>query len=264
MLPWLIICFAVAMIGVAKSGFGGGLGLMVVPITALALGAVPGYKSEDALGLLLPLLIVGDFIAIAQYYKLPNWSLVRRLLPGAFVGIVLGTLLIWLFKQQKEIAAALIQIEIGLESLFLVALTWWRQYRGAQHKLLPEPARAIATSIFAGVSTTLAHAAGPIIAMYLLPLNLGRQVMVATSATFFAIANITKLPTYWQAGLFDKVSPTFSLLFFPLVLGGAIFGRWLCRRMSDRVFSQIILATVFILGWYLLAIGTIALIRHTL
>jgi uncharacterized membrane protein YfcA len=262
MLPWLIVAFAVAFIGVAKSGFGGGIGLLVVPVTAIALSMIPGYKGDDALGLLLPLLIVGDCIAVAQYYKLPNWALVRRLLPGALAGILLGTLIIWLLRQQKDVAAALINIEIGVESLILVALTWYRQRKGAQQKLLPEPWRAIATSTFAGVSSTLAHAAGPIIAMYLLPLNLGRQTMVATSAMFFFVANLTKLPTYWQAGLFEKISPTFSLMFFPMVLAGAIFGKWLTKRMSDRAFSQIVLATVFVLGIYLLTKGTTDLIRH--
>jgi uncharacterized protein len=262
MLPWLIVCFAVAFIGIAKSGFGGGVGLLVVPVTAIALSFIPGYKGDDALGFLLPLLVAGDVIAIAQYYKHPEWKLVRRLLPGALLGIVAGAGLIWLLRQQHQLAAALINIEIGCESLLLVGLTWHRQMKGVQQKLMPEPWRAWLTSSFAGVSTTLAHAAGPVIAMYLLPLNLGRQRMVATSATFFFVANLTKLPMYWQAGLFEKMTPAFSLLFLPLVACGAIFGWWLCKRMSDKTFTQIVLVTVFVLGVYLLTKGTIDLMRQ--
>ncbi|HEX8342644.1 MAG TPA: TSUP family transporter, partial [Tepidisphaeraceae bacterium] len=133
-LPWLIIALAVSMIGIAKSGFGGGLGLIVVPITALALSSIPGYHAEDALGLLLPLLIVGDVIAVWQYRRFPNWGLIARLAPGTIAGIALGTGLIWLLKNQQDVAAALINMEIGFESVLLVSLVWWRKWRGVQQK----------------------------------------------------------------------------------------------------------------------------------
>ncbi|HEX8325641.1 MAG TPA: sulfite exporter TauE/SafE family protein, partial [Tepidisphaeraceae bacterium] len=180
--PWIVICLAVALIGIAKSGFGGGLGLIVVPIVTLALpmaGQYEGqYRGDDALGLLLPLLIVGDIIAVWQYRREVSWPLVGRLMPGAIVGILIGTWLIWLLKNDAKLAASLINLEIGFESMLLVGLSWYRQWHGRQQKLLPEPWRAIGTGTFAGASSTLAHAAGPIIAMYLLPLELGRLRMV--------------------------------------------------------------------------------------
>ncbi|MGC4032321.1 MAG: sulfite exporter TauE/SafE family protein [Tepidisphaeraceae bacterium] len=258
--PWVIITLAVSMIGIAKSGFGGGLGLIVVPITTLALPYAGNYAGDDALGLLLPLLIVGDIIAVWQYRREVSWPTIRRLLPGAFLGVLLGTGLIWLLKQHASIAAALINLEIGFESILLVAMSWYRQWHGKQQRLVPEPWRALGTGTFAGTSSTLAHAAGPIIAMYLLPLNLGRLQMVATSATFFFIANSAKLPTYWFAGNFEKISVPFALCFFPAVLAGAIFGRWLTKKMSDRVFIQIVYATVFILGVYLFGKGLAGII----
>lgn len=251
MIPWLVISFAVALIGVAKSGFGGGLGLIVVPITTLALPFTGLYRGEDALGLLLPLLIVGDITAVSQYWRHVKWPVLRRLIPGAIVGILLGTALIWVLKSHASIAASLINMEIGFESILLVAMSWYRQSRGRQQRLVREPLRAIGAGTFAGTSTTLAHAAGPIIAMYLLPLDLGRMGMVATSAMFFFLANCTKLFPYWQAGLFAKINPAFSLLFCPLVLGGAVFGKWLCKKMSDRLFIQIVYLTVFFLGGFL-------------
>ncbi len=266
-LPWLVIGSAITLIGIAKSGFGGGLGLIVVPMTTLALPLIvksdgTRYSGDDALGLLLPLLMVGDVIAVSQYYKLANWKLIGRMMPPAVLGILLGTWLIHILKTRHQIAADLINIEIGFESLLLVGMTWYRQWKGAQQKLMPEPWRTVTTCTFAGASSTLAHAAGPIIAMYLLPLNLGRQAWVATSATFFFFANIAKVPTYWQAGMFEKISPSWSLMFFPLVLAGAIFGKWLCKKMSDKLFAQAVYVTVFGLGGYLLISGTTSLLRH--
>lgn len=261
MTPWIVIGLAIALIGIAKSGFGGGLGLIVVPIVTLALPmADPAYRGDDALGMLLPLLIVGDIIAVWQYRREVSWNVVRRLMPGAIVGILLGTLLIWLLKSHAAIAASLINLEIGIESMLLVGMSWYRQWHGRPQKLLPEPWRALGTGTFAGASSTLAHAAGPIIAMYLLPLELGRLRMVATSAMFFFCANTAKLPTYWVAGNFDQISIPFALMFFPLVLAGALFGRWLTKKMSDKAFVQVIYATVFVLGAYLFYKGLTGLL----
>src|SRR5208282_945014 len=70
MVWWCIVFCAIAFIGVTKSGFGSGVGLMIVPMTAIAMGHIPGWGSEAALGLLLPLLIAGDLIAVWQYFRL--------------------------------------------------------------------------------------------------------------------------------------------------------------------------------------------------
>lgn len=250
------------LIGVAKSGFGGGLGLIVVPITTIALPFTHRYGADDALGLLLPLLLVGDVLAVSQYRRDISWTVLRKLLPGGLLGIGLGTLLIYVLKQHASIAAALIDMEIGFESVLLVSISWYRQVRGRPPKLMAEPWRGFGTGTFAGTSTTLAHAAGPVIAMYLVPLNLGRARMVATGATFFLLANTAKLPTYWQAGMFSKISPAFSLMFCPLVVVGAIFGRWLCKRMSDKVFIQVVYATVFCLGIFLFVKSGVELVRR--
>ena len=61
MLPWIIISFAVFLIGVTKSGLGAGLGLIVVPIVAISLDHT-SRGSAAALGMLLPLLISGDLV----------------------------------------------------------------------------------------------------------------------------------------------------------------------------------------------------------
>lgn len=127
---------------------------------------------------------------------------------------------------------------------------------------MPEPWRSWATGAFAGVSSTLAHAAGPIIAMYLLPMKLERQLFVGTCALYFFLLNTAKLPAYYASGMFADAELPFTIQFAPLVIGGAIFGWWVLRRMSDKIFSRIVYAVTFVLGWYLLADGIVQLIRH--
>lgn len=262
--PWLIICIAITLIGITKSGFGSGLGLIVVPICSLAMQALPGYGAKAALPLLLPLLIVGDVFAFVQNRKFANYSLIWKMIPGTIVGIALGTTLIWIFNNQKPVLAAhLINLEIGVESIVLVSLHWWRQWRGLQSKLMPEPSRTLLTTAFAGTSSTLAHAAGPVISMYLLPLRLPRQTQVATSSMYFFFTNCAKLPTFFMTGLFAQVQPAFALRFAPLVIAGAMIGWWINRKLSDHLFSRVVYIAVFLLGFYISADAILGLLRGT-
>ena len=49
-------------IGLSKAGFGGGLGLLVTPICVVAFG-------PKAIGILLPLLCMGDLFSMWAYWK---------------------------------------------------------------------------------------------------------------------------------------------------------------------------------------------------
>jgi len=286
---WFYVALAaIAFIGVTKSGFGSGVGLIIVPMMALAMGngAFPGRGEQAALGLLLPLLVVGDLISIWQHrgYFLrkagapsaehgteasgtPQSSyttgwVMRRLIPGTLLGVLLGSLLLWWFHSQQQIVASLMRIEIGCESVLLVGLHWWRMYRGIQVRLVPEPVRGLVTGAFAGASSTLAHAAGPIIVMYLLPLKLERKLFVATCALYFFVLNSLKMPFYYQVGLFEKAEFGFTVMFIPVVLAGAIFGFWVNKRMSDKLFINIVYVCTFVLGWYIMADGVMTLVRQ--
>lgn len=258
---WPVVFLAIFLIGVTKSGFGSGVGLMIVPMTALAMQRIPGYTSAAALSLLLPLLILGDLIAVYQYRRLFSLSIVKHLFPGTAIGVILGGLLLWWIHLQPDlrILGALIRVEIGLESILLVSLHWWRLSRGIQSHLMPEPYRSHLIGAFAAVSSTLAHAAGPIIAMYLLPLKLDRQLFVGTSAIYFFLLNTAKLPAYHASGMFSQVSPAFALKFLPLVIAGALFGIWINRRLSDKLFTRVVYIVTFALGWYCLFDGLRAL-----
>ena len=100
---WALVGLAIFLIGVTKSGFGSGAGLMIVPITAIAMRHLPD-GAEAALPLLLPLLIVGDIIAIWQYRRHFSPMIIARLMPGTVVGVVIGTLLLRWFASQKNLA----------------------------------------------------------------------------------------------------------------------------------------------------------------
>ena len=266
MLPWLVICLAIFLIGLTKSGLGAGMGLIVVPMTAIALSYTP-MGATAALGLLLPLLILGDLIAVAQYRKIFDFSKVRLLLLPTAIGIGVGSLLLFGIhklgagKEGEDLVAKLMRLEIGLESIFLVSLHWWRTYKGMQQKLLPEPTRSWITGSFIGVSTTLAHAAGPIMAAYMLPLKLDRRVFVGTTAVFFFLANSSKLPFYFLIGQFDSVNWSQAAMLAPLVFLGAGCGFLLIKKLTDQSFFRFVYFAVFAMGFYLVIDSVVSLTK---
>jgi uncharacterized protein len=262
---WVFVGLGIFLIGLTKSGFGAGVGLLNVPLIAIAMDYT-GRGSAAGLGLMLPLLMAGDLIAVWQYRKLFSMNIVKHLLPGTFVGVVIGGLLLWYFYHRPpNIAVGLIKTEIGLECILLVGLHWWRQMRGVQTRLMPEPWRSHITGWFAAVSSTLAHAAGPIVTMYLLPLKIDRQLFVGTCAIYFFILNSAKLPAYYFSGMFANASPIFSLQFLPILIAGALFGFWINRKINDVVFGRIVYTVTFLLGWYMLYDGiTTAFSLHSI
>ncbi len=138
MIWWGVVCFAVFGIGVTKSGFGSGVGLMLVPMMALAMSHIPGRGSDAALGLMLPLLVTGDLLAVWQYRRLFSLNIVKKLLPGTAVGVFLGGAMLYYLRHagSAQIAESAVQIEIGVESILLVGLHWYRLWRGKVCDLL--------------------------------------------------------------------------------------------------------------------------------
>ena len=254
-LAWAVVLLAIFLIGLTKSGFGSGVGLMIVPMTVMGLSHTR-FGGEAALGLMLPLLIAGDLLAVWQYRHLFSLQILKRLFPGTLVGVAVGALLLWWFHNQPPARlTALIRLEVGVEAVVLVSLHWWRLWRGADLHVTPSPTRNALTGLFAGASSTLAHAAGPIIALYLLPQKLDRQLFVGTCAIYFGALNVTKLPAYAFSGQFDRNVLMLALYTLPLVVVGALAGAWLNRRIDDQLFSRIIYGVTFLLGIYLVVDG---------
>ena len=175
-------------------------------------------------------------------------GLVSRLLPGSVLGVILGGVLLEVIHSRADLVNALIRIEIGCESILLVSIHWWRLYRGTQTRLMPEPGSAL-TGSFAATSSTIAHAAVPIIAMYLLPMSL---IASSTSARPRFISSC-------RIGKASRLLCQRSIRAGEAVLHAAVSsaGDWAIlgkynKRISDALFTKIVYIVTFLLGWYIL------------
>lgn len=238
--PALVAAVGVAavLIGLSKGGLGGGLGPLITVLVAVV---VPPSR---AIGVLLPLLMVGDVAAIWVHRRDWDRDAVVRMLPAAAVGVVVASI----FLSQASDRG--IELFLALFSLAFVA------YRLAEPhlrraRLAPGTGLAVAAGATSGITSTVAHAGGPPVAIYLLAAEVPPVAFVATSAVFFFVVNWLKVPGYVAAGLIDggmlRVLP-FAVLIWP----GVVLGRWLVRRVPSGVFERIILVLLVLGAIYLL------------
>jgi uncharacterized membrane protein YfcA len=179
--------------GVAKAGFGGGIGIVATPLLALAMPV------SDAAALMLPLLIACDIFAVRHYYNSFDGKSVKRLLPGALLGIGAGASFFGYFSQHERI----LQVGLGVLALLFVLFQLSRAFvLGAAEKRHPGVLEGVLMGTISGFTSTIAHAGAPPVVVYLLPQQLPRNLFVGTTVVFFATINLIKVPPYWGLGLF--------------------------------------------------------------
>ena len=229
---WLVAALAALTVGFAKSGFGG-VGMLTVVLMA---SIMPGHEKEST-GVVLPLLICGDLFAVSAFRRHVRWQLFARLLPPAFCGVLIGYF--WL----RHLSNAGFKPVIGWLVMILLALQLLRQFRPAWFQGLPQ-SRAFAWSmgVAAGITTMLANAAGPIMTLFLLALELPKLEFVGTAAWFFLVVNLTKVPFSASLGFIGMHSLAFNLVLAPLVGAGVFVGRLLLHRMDQKLFEWILVA----------------------
>jgi uncharacterized membrane protein YfcA len=249
----LLAALCVLLFGIDKSGFGGGIGTLAVPLMTLSVSA------PVAAGLMLPLMCACDLAALWSYRRREyNKADLRILLPGALLGIGLGSLLIGHLIAHRDLASQaladrFLKMAIGAISILFVC---WQVGRGWLLTHLP-PKRPGHWSgslygLFAGFASTLAHAGGPPAVMYLLPQKLDRREFVGTTVWFFATLNFIKLIPYAKLGMLDLSNLKTSLLLMPMVPLGIWLGHLCNRRLSQAWFMRVILVILFLTGLQLL------------
>ncbi|HJW12298.1 MAG TPA: sulfite exporter TauE/SafE family protein [Albitalea sp.] len=219
---YVIAVPAVLLMGLSKSGFLSGFGSLVVPLLALAV-PVP-----QAAAIMLPLLFVMDGVGLQQLWRERDRALLRLLLPAGLLGTVVGTVLFGLLST-KTVAA----VVGGLTLLFLAQRLVFPPHADA-----PPPPKPLgfALGIASGFTSFVAHAGGPPISAYVLPLRLPPVTFTATMAVFFATVNLSKWIPYAWLGLIDLRNMSTSLLLLPLAPLGVWLGVWLTRRIRPTWF----------------------------
>lgn len=240
---FLSAAIAAALVGVSKSGFGGIGVVAAVPITTLAM------PPETALGLLLPVLLFGDLIAVSSHRAAFDRAAVLGAVPGAALGVVAGGLLLAL------IDGAPITALVGLIAILFALHSMRGNVVPDGASRLGEPRLAPLAGLASGITSTLAHAGGPPIHIHLLARGYSPLVFVATSSVFMATVNLMKIVPYALLGNFDASTIAFSVTLAPFAAAGSWGGVRLARRIERRTFARVVNGLMLLVGTKLLYDG---------
>lgn len=239
---WLVAIPAVLLYGISKGGFAGGFGIVTVPLMALAISPI------QAAAILLPILLVMDVGAVLAYRRTWDRGLMRVLLPAALAGIAIGTFTF------RLLTADAIKLLLGAMAIgFVVYRTLRRSASAAPTR--PSVAKGALWGSLSGFTSFIAHAGGPPLSVYLLPLRMPPTLLVGTVAVLFAVINWAKVLPYWWLGLFSAQNFATAAALAPVGLAGVGLGVWLHTRVNEALFYRLVYSFLALTGLKLLYDG---------
>lgn len=244
--PWfyLLAVPVVFLVGMSKGGFGGGFGMLAVPLLSLMI------DPRLAAAILLPILCVMDIFSWKNFRGIWDKINLKILLPGALLGTIAGAMT---FEMAN---ADMIRIGIGLLSIFFVVhYLWGKHYLEKMHRRPPNKIAGSFWGAIAGYVSYIAHAGGPPIAIYLLPQQMSKSLLAGTTIVFFALVNLLKVIPYVALGQLDSGAFYTALALMPLAPLGVAFGFYLHKKVSDKFFYWISYGFLLLAGIKLLIEG---------
>lgn len=226
---------AVVMLGLAKGGFSG-MGALSLPILALVIDPV------RAAAILLPILIVQDVVGVWAFRRTIDWPVLGWMLPGAAAGIALG------YGFAAMVSTSAVLAVVGAISIAFGLWRLWVERRG-----MPAASRSpgwVGTffGVASGFTSQIAHAGQPPFQLWVLPRALPRDILVGTTALFFAVVNWIKVPAYLALGQFTHANLMTAAALLPVAILSTLAGVWLVRRVAAARFYTAIYVLMIAVG----------------
>lgn len=235
---WVSAVVAVIITGISKGGFGG-LALFAVPLMALTISPI------QAASIMLPILILMDWVSGWSYRKHFNKGLVLRMLPAAILGIGIGWALAGFVTDNA------VRIIVGVIAIAFPLYNWFGPKSGLaaikDSKLAGHLAGALA-----GFTSFIAHAGGPPFQAYAIPQGLPHRIYAGSAVMFFLVVNAVKLVPYAALGQLDASNLMTSAVLLPIAPIGVLLGVWLTKRIDGVLFYRIMYGLIFLTGLKLL------------
>ena len=260
---WILLMVVAALCGIAKTALPGAATIAVALCTAV-------LPAKESTGAILLMLMTGDLLAVWSYRHDADFRMLRRLVPAVLAGVGAGALFLHLASDSST------RRLIGIVLLLLVAITLLQRRAAGRSRVparspvppmappasgasgAPEALEASAAPAtggraarlvygsLAGFTTMVANAGGPVTSMYFLACRYPVKAFLGTTAWFFFLVNLVKLPFSVSAGLVNATTLSLTGIAAPAVIASALAGRRLAERMDQRVFEPIIIALTIV------------------
>ena len=216
------------MLGMAKSGI---KGLAVLIVTGLALV----YGAKESTGILMPLLICGDILAVVYYKSHVKWVYLIKLLPWMVLGVLVGVVL------GKDLPEDI--FKSGMAIIILVSVIMMYYWERNKNRKVPNHwSFSALMGIMAGFTTMVGNLAGAFSNIYFLAIRLPKNEFIGTSAWLFFIINLFKVPFHvWSWGTINLTSVQISLSLIPGVVTGFGLGIFMVKKINNDKYRQLIL-----------------------
>jgi len=230
--PGMFILFLVSAltIGMSKAGLSG-LGLAMVPMMALIFGA------RESTGVILPMLITADIMAVAYYRSHAVWKHIIRVIPWGAAGIIIALITGNLINDNQF---RIILLTIVWIMLILMLVNDLRQKKGTE---IPENHLfASVMGLVGGFSTMIGNAAGPVFTLYFLAMHLPKKEFIGTSAWLFLILNVGKLPL--QALVWKNITMNtlrLDLIAVPVIVSGIFLGIFIVKLLPEKIYRYFVI-----------------------
>jgi len=224
---------AIIIFGIAKSGLGGSIALISIPLMTVVM------PLGQALAIILPILILSDFIAAYRFKKYFDLSTLKLIVPFSAVGIFIGSMTFSYFSEE------LLKFIIGLMGFLFSA----HYFLFKKNKLIPAKKSFLkggVCSTIAGFTSFCVHAGGTPTSIYLLPLRMKKEIYVGTRVIFFTFVNLIKFPFYINLSMITYESFKQSMILFPLSVVGILIGYQILKHVEEHLFYNIIYALILI------------------
>jgi uncharacterized membrane protein YfcA len=239
---FVLAAISVVILGISKSGFGAGLGVLAPPLMASQ------SSLAEALAILLPLLIAIDLFGLRRFWSNADRRILKLILWPAAIGMLMGYLFFSL------ITPKVLSLSIGIFTLlFLIQGLVMSRIDLKEAKPYPWLGRLMGG--LSGFTSFVAHIGGPPITIYMLREKVSPMVYTSTLGIFFTIINLGKLVPYAHLDLLNFNQLATSILLLPLVPIGVYLGFYLAKRVSAKWYFIIVQFCLLVASIKLIADG---------
>ncbi|MFA5297027.1 MAG: sulfite exporter TauE/SafE family protein [Lutibacter sp.] len=227
-LNWFLAFLAAFILGMGKAGIKG-LGVLIVTLMAILFGG------KTSTGILIPLMVVADILAVLYYNRHTQWKFLLKILPTMVLGVLIG---VWF---GNDISEKLFKQVMAIFIILSVVMMVWMD----QKKNMAVPKHwffASSMGLLSGITSMIGNLAGSFADIYFLAIRLPKNQFIGTAAWLFLIINVFKLP--FHIFVWKTVTPEsllLNLFLIPGILIGFYSGVTLVKLLNNEIYRKFIM-----------------------